>query len=192
MVRSGFDIGPDGWCSYDYHASVITGDNVFILTSWQATGGVDNGGYAWTDNTRWSADTPEKPLSILPLLRYRSWVAEDAVDLADAELSVYLRGDGLQLDGAACYFWIHGAHTRWHLTGQPLTVADGSWSAEPNRVTLPDDESQWHRSWSLDPATPAPLSSLLKQQQSYGFSFVGFSREVSGRLSIDEFEIVRR
>ena len=101
-------------------------------------------------------------------------------------------GDGLELDGAACYFWIHGAHTRWHLTGQPLAVSDGGWAAEPNRVTLPDDESQWHHSWSLDPANPAPLSSLLKEQQSYGFSFVGFSREVSGRLSMDELEISRR
>ena len=32
---------------------------------------------------------------------------------------------------------------------------------------------------------------MLADTWSYGFSFVGFAREVQGRLSMDEFEIVR-
>ena len=40
MVKNGFDKGPEGWCSYDYHASVVSGSNVFILTPWEKGGGV--------------------------------------------------------------------------------------------------------------------------------------------------------
>jgi len=109
MLRNNFVRGPEGWCSYDYHASVVARRNVFILATWEKEGGVDNSGYVWVDHARWSADTPEKPLSILPLIFYRGWVNADPIDLRGAEVSVYLRGDDLQLDGAQCFFWIHGA-----------------------------------------------------------------------------------
>jgi hypothetical protein len=33
---------------------------------------------------------------------------------------------------------------------------------------------------------------VLADTVSYGFSFVGFSREVTGRLSMAEFEILQR
>ena len=49
--------------------------------------------------------------------------------------------------------------------------------------------SIWHRSWSLDPRNAVPLGRLLGQVASYGFSFVGFSSEVTGRLCLDEFQI---
>ena len=190
MVINRFDQGPEGWCSYDYHASIVGGGrNVFILTTWEKQGGVNDSGYVWTDHARWSADTPEKPLSILPLLFYRNWVNAGPVDLRGAELSVYLRGDNLRLDGARCYFWIHGQNTRWHCTGHPLSISDGRWSSEPLRVPLEADEKLWHRSWSLDPRNAVPLGRLLGQVESYGFSFVGFSSEVTGRLCLDEFQI---
>ena len=190
MVKNSFNKGPEGWCSYDYHASIVSGGhNIFILAVWEGKGGVGNSGYVWTDHTRWSADTPEKPLSILPFIFYRCWVGADPVDLRETEVSVFLRGDGLKPDGARCFFWVHSPSTRWHCTSQPLAIAEGSWAAKPCRFTLRNDEALWHRSWSGDPAHPASLDQVLGQAYSYGFSFVGFSSEVSGRLSMDEFEI---
>ena len=192
MVKNSFDRGPEGWCSYDYHASMVSGGrNIFILTTWDKEGGVDNAGYVWTDHTRWSADTPEKPLSILPLIFYRSWVDAGPLDLRGAEVSVYLRGDDLRLDGAQCFFWIHGGHTRWHCIGHPLAIEEGGWPSEPSCFALPSGEGGWHCSWSMDPDHPAPLGQLLQQAESYGFSFAGFSGEVTGRLCLDEFEIRR-
>ncbi len=95
MVKNAFNKGPQSWCSYDYHASVVSGRNIFVLTPWEKDGGVNDSGYVWADHTRWSADTPEEPLSILPLIFYRRWVDADPIDLRGAEVSVYLRGDDL-------------------------------------------------------------------------------------------------
>jgi len=191
MVKNNFDKGPEGWCSYDYHASMVAdGTNVFILATWAAAeDGADHGGSIWTDHRRWSADTPEHPLSILPLLFYRSWIGADPLDLRQAAVSVYLRGDDLILDGAQCFFWVVAAGTRWHYTAQPLAIEDGGWAAIANRFVLAVDEDQWHCSWSSDPANPTPLDQVLSQAISYGFSFVGFSREVSGKLSMSRFSI---
>ena len=190
MISNSFDRGPESWCSYDYHASMVSGGhNVFILAVWEAAGGVRNSGYVWTDHTRWSADTPERPLSILPLLFYQSWAGAEPVDLTGAEVSVYLRGDGLDLDGARCCFWIHGSSTMWHLAASPPAIPDGTWAAEPSRLILAPEKDLWHMSWSGDPENPAPLDQLLGRVVSYGFSFTGFSSEVTGRLSMDEFEI---
>ena len=33
-MKNSFTKGPEGWCSYDYHASVVADRNVFILTTW--------------------------------------------------------------------------------------------------------------------------------------------------------------
>jgi hypothetical protein len=113
QVHNDFQHGPQGWCSYDYHASIVSGGtNVFILAIWSGGGGPKESGHVWTDHTRWSADTPERPLSILPLLFYRSWIDAESIDLRDSEVSVYLRGDDLRLDGASCYFWAHALGTR--------------------------------------------------------------------------------
>lgn len=189
LVDNSFARGPEGWCSYDYHWSMVAdGKNIFILTTWERHGGPANAGYVWTDHRRWSADTPEDPLSILPLLFYRNWVNEDPIDLRNAEVSVYLRGDNLRLDGAECLFWVHGAGGRWHLNSQPLTIADGEWGSEPVRFALPDDESLWHHSWPRD-HNSQPLSQVLGAAYSYGFSFIGFSNLVTGRLSMSQFEI---
>ena len=192
MMKNSFDSGPEGWCSYDYHASIVAGGpNICILTTWEKQGGVDNSGYVWVDHARWSADTPEKPISILPLLFYQNWINADPIDLSNAEVSVYLRGDNLRLDGAQCFFWIHGDHTRWHYTSHPLSISDVCWSSAPLRFVLRNDETFWHHSWSRDRDNPTPLGVLLGRVESYGFSFVGFSSEVTGRLCMDEFEIRR-
>jgi hypothetical protein len=190
-IRNTFAKGPEGWCSYDYHASIVSGGrNIFILTTWEGKGGVDDSGYVWTDHTRWSADTPEQPLSILSLLFYRSWVNEDPIDLREAEVSVYLRGDHLQLDGAQCLFWVHGTSGRWHLNSRPLAISEGEWAAEPLRFALSNDEALWHHSWPRDSKNPSRLEEILRAVHSYGFSFIGFSSEVSGRLCMSRFEMV--
>ena len=190
MIKNNFTKGPESWCAYDYHASIVAdGQNIFILATWVKGGGVNDGNYIWVDHRRWSADTPEKPLSILPLLHYRNWIDADPVDLRGREVSVYLRGDNLRLDGANCYFWVNAPGTRWHYTAQPLTISEGVWATAPQRFTLYDDESLWHRSWAANPATALSLTQMLGSALSYGFSFVGFTSEVSGRLSMAEFEI---
>ncbi|MBT6145011.1 MAG: hypothetical protein HOH74_06255, partial [Gemmatimonadetes bacterium] len=177
-----------GWCSYDYHASIVSGHtNVFILATHSPDGGPDGSGCVWTDHTRWSADTPEQPLSILPLLFYRSWVDADPIDLRGAEMSVSLRGDGMRLDGARCTFWVHAQGSRWHLTGQPVDIGIDSWAS--SSVRLKQNPDQWHNSWSMDPQAPAPLERVLAECVSYGFAFTGFSSEVSGRLSMARFHI---
>ena len=190
MVNNEFGRGPESWCSYDYHASIVAGGcNIFILATWDSTGGPDSSGCIWTDHTRWSADTPERPLSILPLLFYRNWIDADPMDLRDAEVSVYLRGDGLRLDGAQCFFWVHGSGGRWHYTSRPLAISDAAWARAPLHVRLENDEQLWHHSWPRDPRLSAPLDRILGQAHSYGFSFVGFSSEVSGRLCMGTFRI---
>ena len=188
-MKNGFGKGPEAWCSYEYHASVVSGRNIFILATWSPHGGVNNSGYIWTDESCWSADTPERPLSILPFIFYRRWINEGPIDLRNAKVSVYLRGDQLQLDGALCYFWVHSPSTRWHLTASPVSVCDGAWDERPTVLSLESNESLWHHSWSIDPENPLDLDKLLSNAVSYGFSLVGFSSEVRGKLSMAEFEI---
>ena len=189
-VKNRFMKGPECWCSYDYHASMIAGvQNIFILATWERDGGIGGSGYVWSDHTRWSADTPEKPLSILPLLSYRNWVNEDPIDLRNAEVSVHLRSDDLRLDGAECLFWVHGVGGRWHLNSRPLPISERGWSSEPLRFSLPNDEALWHHSWPRDCERSRPLQEILAAAHSYGFSFVGFSNEVTGRLCMTQFQI---
>ena len=47
----------------------------------------------------------------------------------------------------------------------------------------------WHESWSCKPNKPASLDDVPRECDSYGFSFVGFSSEVTGKLAMDEFVI---
>ncbi len=192
MVKNSFAKGPEGWCSYDYHASVIAGAEIFVMSTWRPQGGISGGGYIWTDHHRWSADTPEQPVSILAFIRYRQWFNEDPVDLRGAELSCSLRGDGLNINTAKCYFWAHIAGNRWHCHAQPITIPEGKWADEPTVLTLTADESQWYRSWLNPNAQEATLEQVLAGTQSYGFSFVGFGSEVSGRLALGEFAIKTR
>ena len=190
MIRNSLDKGPEGWCSYDYHWSVVAkGRNIFILTTWEPKGGVNDSGYVWCDETRWSGDTPESPVSVLPFIMYTNWVGLEPLDLRGAEVCVYLRGDSLELDGAQCYFWVVGPGGRWHFTSRPLAISEGEWASEANVFTLDNDEALWRRSWSADPANPPALDGLLTQAHSYGFSLVGFGQEPRGKFSMDEFEI---
>lgn len=120
----------------------------------------------------------------------RSWTNEDPIDLRDAEVSVYLRGDNLDLGDAQCYFWVVGNGGRWHLTSQPITISQNAWAAEPTRLKLDNDPSRWHNSWAGHTPNPKPLESVLGRVISYGFSFVGMryepaGRHVSGRVPVE-------
>ena len=190
-VVNTFKDGPEGWCSYEYHASVVAGQNYFVLTTWDGCGGSDNSGCVWADHTRWSTDAPERPVSILPLILYRNWVGEASIDLRGAEVSVQLRGDDLKLAGADCYFWVHSSGTRWHYNSQPVPIAMGGWQ-EPFCLKLVSDDSLWHKSWVRPAVTEANLDEVLSSTTSYGFSFVGFASEVTGKLSMSSFKVSQR
>ena len=197
MIKNSFEKGPEGWHSYDYHAGIVAGAGIFLLTTWQREGGVDNSGYVWADQSRWSTDTPERPISILPLIFFRRWIGKDPIALREAKVSVYLRGDDLHLYDAQCQFWVNAPGTRWHYTGRPIEISNGCWAPKPTRFTLKNDESLWHRGYSSEehwhrsyPSGGPSLEAVLADTWSYGFSFLGFTEEVHGRLSMDEFEIV--
>ena len=190
MATNSFTKGPEGWCSYDYHAAVLSGwRETFILSTWRPGQGPNGRNCVTVDHYQWSADTPEEPVSILPLIHYRNWMDLEPLDLRGADLSVYLRGDNLKTDGAACYFWVNTTMNRWHLTSQPLYISTDCWADEPNRLRLVNDESQWHNSWAGLPPRRKSLDGALASASSYGFAFVGFRAEVTGRLSMSEFEI---
>ena len=193
VVKNVFDKGPESWCSYDYHASVVTGrGRVFVLGNWEGEGSPNGAPYISCEETYWTPDVPEKPLSILPFMHLRSWIGEDPIDLRDLEVAVHLRGDGLKLNGGECYFWIVGPGSRWHLNSKPIDISMDEWGASPTTVRLVNDETLWHRSWSSLRIDNQPcLDECLTNCGSYGFSFVGFTAAVQGKLSMGSFEIRR-
>ena len=190
LLLNSFNSDREGWQAYDYNGGVAGGGNVFYPLNWEKSGGVNNSGYVWADDSQWRIDTPESPNSILPFIVYRSWVNAPALDLREAEVSVCLRGDGLDLKGARCYFWALDQElgTRWHYLSTPLQITQGRWG-KPSRFRLKNQESLWHRTWARTPSRPASLDEVLRTCDSYGFSFLKFSGEVTGRLSMDELEI---
>ena len=129
ILYSGFDsLGKsEGWHSYDYDGGIESGSDVFYPVNWEPKGGAFGSGFIWTDDSRWRIDTPEQPNSILALIFYRRWVGGPKLDLRGARISVNLRGDGLDLKGAQCYFWAHIGNNRWHFTDHPLPISQGTW-----------------------------------------------------------------
>ncbi len=188
-MKHTFDRGPEGWCSYEYQAGKRAGRNMFVLVIWEKSGGVNGSGYIWTDEHGWSADTPEDPISVFPFDLRRNWVGEGAVDLRNAEVSVYLRGDGLELTGAKALFWVVSRGTSWHLDSHPIEIGDGVWPSQPDRFKLADDESLWHRTWASDPSNARSVSDVLADCTSYAIQLSGFTALPTGRISMDELEI---
>ena len=186
-----FDTGSEKWAVYEYEASVVEGRNVFLPVTWVESGGVRDSGYVYAEDLQWSIDTPEVPHSILAFIYYRKWNNDGPVDIRDAPLSVYLRGDNLDLKGGACYFWALNERvmTRWHLNSAPLTIQNGAWADEPASTILQNNEQLWNRSWHKDPDDPGSLDDILKECDSFGFSFLGFQSKVTGRICMDELHI---
>ncbi len=211
-LESSFENGPEGWYIYDYNGGIASGGNSFYPVTWEKTGGVTNSGHIWADDSRWRIDTPESPQIIFPFILYRNlklilpelkilyrdWGNGDVpfkvttfgrgeLDLRNAKVSVYLRGDGLDLKGAKCFFWAFNG-TRWVYTGHPLQIQQGSWGPKQT-FTLTNEESLWQRTWSATPTSPANLDQALKGSFCHGFCFLGFSNEVTGTISMDQLEI---
>jgi hypothetical protein len=189
-VKNHFNEGREGWRIYDYNGGKSGGGNVFFPAVWEKNGGVENSGYIWADDSKWRIDTPEEPDSILPFIIYRTWVDANALDIRGAKLSLYLRGDKLDLKGAKCLFWAFNRTrgTRYHYTGEPLKVIADEWGKRQT-IVLKNDKKLWHESWSRNPDKPASLDEVLRECDSYGVSFVGFSNEVTGKLAMDELVI---
>jgi hypothetical protein len=191
LIVNTFETSQQGWWAYDFEAEVPY--NIFYPLTWQPRGGVEDSGYVTADGSRWGVDLPEDPDSILAFITYRGWVQAGPVDLRNANVSLYLRGDELDLQGAKVYFWVldNESRMRWHYVAEPLVVTEGRWG-EKLTITLRNDPTQWHNSWSRPPdGIPATLDEVLSGVDSYGVSFVGFpdGEAVTGRLSMDEFEI---
>jgi hypothetical protein len=190
-MKHDFNIGPEGWCSYDYEGCIRAGRNIFVLAVWEPTGGVNDSGYIWADQHGWSADTPEMPISVFPFTLRRSWMGtgEGPFNILDAEVSLYLRGDDLKLHGAKAYFWVAGGGATWHLESQPLEIGDGEWPSEPNRFTLEADESLWHRTWTSDPARVRGIEAALTECSQITVQLSGFTSLPAGKIAMDELEI---
>jgi len=177
-----------GWTSYAYLGE---GSDEFLPCHYSENGGLNNGAYVTADDSQWTIDTPESPHSILALIIPSTLsVKIPPLDLRNTTISFSLRGDNLQLHGATCYFWVVTflpTSTRWHYTSQPLNIPEGKWS-NIQKITLNPREELWHCSFSL--ANPrVSLCDTLEVCTSFGFSFVGFSKKVTGKLSLSEFTI---
>ena len=188
-MKHDFDIGPEGWCSYDYEGCVRAGRNIFVLAAWSPTGGVGDSGHIWTNQAAWSADTPEDPISVFAFTLRRRWVGEESYDILDADVSLYLRGDGLTLHGARAYFWVNGGGATWHLDSHPLEIGDGEWPSEPNRFKLEADESLWHQTWTPDPSKVLGIEAALTDCSSIAVQLCGFTSLPAGKIAMDELEI---
>ena len=190
LEADSFNASREGWRVYDYNGGVPDGGNVWPAANWESSGGVGDSGYIWGDDSMWWIDTPETPNSILPFIIYRNWVGGEALDLRGATVSVYLRGDGLKLKGANVYFWAlnNARGARYHYTSVPLQITRGEWGQQLS-FALSNNESLWNNSWQRYPNNPVSLNDVLGVCDSYGFSFVGFSDEVTGKFSMDELTI---
>lgn len=187
-----FNEGNAFWWSYLYDDSFTS--NIFYPTTWRKLGGNENSGFISTDHSRWAIDYPENPDSVLALLTYRNWTRSEPIDLRGAAVSMQLRGDVLDLKGAAIYFWVldNESRMRWHYIAEPLTYVEGSWGPAVS-ITLTNNPDLWHNSWNSPPpgAPPGNLNDVLASVDSYGISFVGFPTgdEPTGRLSLDNLSI---
>jgi|GEM_PF-1802963 len=182
-----YDMTPE-WCSYTY---LGTGSHRYSRGTYAGTGGFHDKAYITVDDSQWTIDTPESPESILALIIPTVMdINLPPLDLRNVKISFSLRGDNLQLYGAKCYFWVVTflpKTTRWHYTSQPLDISEGEWS-ELQTLDLTPDEKLWHCSFSFSEQA-IPLANTLNICMSFGFSFVGFSQKVTGKLSLSEFTI---
>jgi len=125
---------------------------------------------------------------------YRNWVQAGELDLRGAELSVYLRGDKLDVKGAKCCFWVFDSQTgtRWHYTAEPLRVSDGRWS-EKQTILLKNDEALWHRSWSRNPQKPGGHRAVVVTADVCGFSKLSYEAifaEIQKRCGLERSQFM--
>lgn len=189
-MKKRVDVSPsiEMWRAYEY----FDGGHMYHPAVYESGGGPEGVEHVWADDSMWTIDTPETPNSILCLLHYSSWKGERLMlDLRNASMTVSLKSENLKLHGARCYFWIHTyapTSTRWHYVAKPLLIPSGEWSA-PQTIDLSATEEGWHRSFSLDKEQVVSLPEALNCCASYGFSFVGFSEKVTGKIMLADFRL---
>ena len=59
----------------------------------------------------------------------------------------------------------------------------------PDTFRLVNDDALCYRSWTSRREHPPSLDQSLAECESYGFSLVGFTKAVQGKLSMGSFEI---
>jgi len=190
MIFNTFDRSEEGWCSYDYEKSLQAKISFFVLAAWLPHAGMNNSGFIWADEHRFSIDIPENPVSILPFLFYTRWMGLDAIRLKDRIVSMYLRGFHLDMKGSRCYFWMSGGadcYTRWH-HNIPLEINHEEWPQEPQTLILSNEAKNWRMSWAED-ENYCPLDLVLENANCYGLAFVGFKEKVTGCIAMDNFSI---
>jgi hypothetical protein len=198
IVYNDFDRGHNsgGWAIYEWIPSkvggVIGATHNLHPVSLEDCNGVDDSGYAWADDTRWTIDVPDSN-SILPFLFYDVYKPLRRGDLRNAVVSVYLRGKGLDLKGGKVYFWVYNfkTFTRYHYIAHPLTIEQDKWGTRQTFL-LDTNPTHWFHSYtSVVRPEKGEFDEVLKDVNSYGFSFRGFSSKVTGRLEMDQFCIMR-
>ena len=115
-MKHDFDIGPEGWCSYDYEGCVRAGRNIFVLAAWSPTGRHRRLRPHLDESGRLERGHPRGPhlrirIHAAPAMGRRG----GSYNILGADVSLYLRGDGLTLHGARAYFWVNGGGATWHL-----------------------------------------------------------------------------
>ena len=190
-MKHDFDIGPEGFCSYDYEGCVRAGRNIFVLAAWSPTGGVGDSGHIWTNQAAWSADTPEDPISVFAFTLRRS----------DGSARRIVRHPGAPTSRCTCRATASrctapgptsgstGAAPRGTSTAHPLEIGDGEWPSEPNRFKLEADESLWHQTWTPDPAGVRGIEAALTECSSIAVQLSGFTSLPAGKIAMDELEI---
>jgi hypothetical protein len=105
---------------------------------------------------------------------------------------VYLRGKNLDLKGGKVYFWVYNfkTFTRYHYIAYPLKVSEEDWG-QKQIFLLDANPAHWFHSWTSEGHRPGKLDEVLRDVNSYGFSFLGFSSKVTGRIEMDQFSITR-
>lgn len=182
VFQQDFAAGFDRWVSYDYNGGLTGGGNVFYPASH------DSDGFIWTDDSRWRIDTPESPDSILALLTYPRWhnPAYSTLYIYPKDAQFDLRGVDLDLKGGQAFWWVVDANGRYYNTGNPLTVVNGSWTA--NSVLNGPLGGNWTQSWAVAGPVAGPL---LDKVISFGIGFTGFplGNKPTGRLEMRNFRI---
>jgi len=183
--------GADFWAAYDYSAGMPGGANVFYPASHEPTGGAEQGGHIWADDSRWRIDTPENPHSILALLTYPKWIIPGkTMDIHPCEVSFYLRGDDLDLKGGQAFFWVLDATGRYHKRNHPLNIGNGCWGAK-NSITIGSVADGWHHSWGPTYPLPPMSGPDFNTIYSWGISFTDFPEGVkpTGIIRMSDFVI---
>lgn len=150
----------------------------------------------WLEGKALTIDQLEDPKSYLVFLTYVYLPPGEigTVDMRGYKIRVKIASE-TDLKGATCYFWVLREGTRWHYVNHPIHIWDNlneAAKAPPEEFELINDDKLWHRSWIKNNEAwyHYSLDNALENCLSYGFSLVGFTDEIHGKLLMRDFSIV--